>query len=566
MDQNGRKMILGLGGSDHDFCAAIVCDGELLVAIEDERINLIKHGQGAWHSEPCRLAVQYCLETVGVSLDEIDHIYANTALEARAFDWLSRPTTNISHHFAHAASSFLTSPYDEATLLVVDGAGSRLSATNGKEIRESVSMGYGNITIMELQPVLTGERNLAVCNWRYSLTNSLGHFYRAVTDAIGFGHMGAGKTMGLASFGDDALLGDMKNFVEVADDGSFSFDVYGGFYEWLTTMVQGSANGFMIRAQLASAAQSIFESTMLALAKRARAEQSSSVLCLSGGCALNTVANTKICAEAGFEEVFVPPACGDAGTAVGTALWGYKNEYDSGKMGNSRPRAQRVAFGGRRYSQEEIVKALDKFPVYWHKPSDVTEYMVDQLSAGKVFALFQGGSESGQRALGHRSIIADPSSSNMRDYINLHVKFRETFRPVAPVVPESLAEEYFDIFQPSPFMSFIGKVREEHRASLGAVTHVDGTARLQTVAKDFDEFLHSLLLAYGSNVRPPVLINTSFNIQGQPIVESPEDAIKAFCDTSIDLLYLDGFIAEKHTPWANRPFSSSINSMGMSQR
>lgn len=546
------QVILGIGGSDHDFCAALIVNGELAVAIEDERLNRIKHGRGEWHSIPCSPSIEYCLQDAGIDISRVNKIYSNKALERRAFDEITINTPLISHHLAHASCVYLDSPFKEAAILVIDGAGSRVNNCNSSEELEAVSIGYGNRESIVLEAHQTGKRHLATCNWKYFLTNSLGHFYRAVTFAIGFGERGAGKTMGLASYGSEHYVNDFLRFVDIDDQGKFTFDAYGGFYEWITAEINSAKNAFMVRANLARAAQHIYEEALCQIANQVFDNYQTDVLCLSGGCALNTVANAKIVQRTAFKEICVHPASADSGTAIGAALHGWHCDLGNPRVSTTIQKYKSIAFRGRKYSDNCIKKALNSFPVFYKYLNDDLLQIAIELSQGKIIGWWQGRSENGQRALGHRSILASPISQAIRDKINLEIKLRESFRPLAPMIIEEKYQEYFEMPSTSPFMTTVATVKEKYRTKLSGVTHVDGTARVQTINKTTNPVIHELLHLFSNITGYPILINTSFNVQGQPIIEKPEEALESFSSMQLDALYLDGYYVEKHTPWSTR--------------
>jgi carbamoyltransferase len=551
-----NEILIGLGGSDHDFCAALIINGRIVVAIEDERINRIKHGRDDWHSLPCLASLNYCLTAANLKLEDVSYIYSNKALERRTYDGITINRPLISHHLAHASSVFLDSPYQEAAILVVDGAGSRVKQTESSEELESASIGYGQNSEISLTPYSSGSRHLATCNWEYFLTNSLGHFYKSVTFAIGFGKKGAGKTMGLASYGNNSLVSEFLKYMNIDQHGKFNFNAYGGFYEWITAILNNAKNPFMIRANLARAAQVIFEDAICELAKATYEKYPTDVLCLSGGCGLNTVANAEILRRTQFKNICVHPASADSGTAIGAALYGWHCDLKNQRAPMSIQEYEKIAFRGKEYNDTEIKVALENSPFYYRDLAGDLSRIINDLSEGKVIGWWQGRSESGQRALSHRSIIAIPTSQAIRDRINLEIKNRESFRPLAPIVADHLYQEYFDIPEKSPFMTLVANVKEKYKFKLAGVTHIDGTARVQTLSKESNPIIFELLLKMEESIGVPILINTSFNVQGQPIIESPAEALESFANMKLDALYINGYYVEKHTPWANRELAS----------
>jgi carbamoyltransferase len=544
-----RGPVLGIGGSNHDFSAAIVRDGEIAVAIEDERVQRVKQARTEWHAHPARDSVAYCLEAIGLGLGDLIGVYCCDDLE-RPRAWLDWSTVRfVNHHSAHAAASFFASPHPRATLLVVDGHGSPLGeAQDGYQV-ETISAGWADGTAFTLEPLQTGVQQKTSSAWRYVADNSIGWFYEIVTMAIGFGDSGQGKTMGLAAYGEATLLGELRGFVEIGPDGRFAFDPYGGIDAWLADTMARRRDAMQVRADIAYAAQEIFVDAIVAAAREAHRRASSPVLCFGGGCALNTLANSRILETTPFEQVFVFPAAGDNGLSVGAAYYGA--HVDQGQ-----PRAEpapgwrgRAVYTGRRYAAEEVDAALARTSVVASRPSDLAQETACALAAGETVAVCRDGAEIGPRALGNRSMLALPSSARMRDHINLNIKQRESFRPLAPVVPAEHVATYFEGVEESPYMLLVARVAERFRSRLAAVTHVDGTARVQTVRAEDNPFLHRVLELIGETTGVPVLVNTSLNLRGQPIVETPGDAIDLFVRCPLDALVLGDRLVRKYSPW-----------------
>ena len=355
--------VLGIGGSNHDFSAAIVEDGELVVAIEDERVQRIRHGRHDWASRPASASVQYCLDSLSLRLDDIDLIVANDDLE-RPHTWLDWPSvTFLNHHTAHASASFLTSPARESTLLVVDGHGSALRETAADYIVETISIGWADPSAVSVQPLQVGSQRRTSSSWRYVGGNSIGAFYEIVTDAIGFGDEGQGKTMGLAGYGRDSLEARLREFVVIGEDGTFLFDPYDGIWDWLVTVIGRANNRFQVRADLAYAVQQVFGDAVIAAARAAYARHPSPVLSFGGGCSLNTIVNSRILGETDFEALYVFPGGGDQGLAVGCALYGYHWMLGQPRS-ESRPGWRgRCVYLGRTYCPREIEDAISSRPV-----------------------------------------------------------------------------------------------------------------------------------------------------------------------------------------------------------
>jgi carbamoyltransferase len=541
--------VLGIGGSSHDFGAAIVANGAIRVAIEDERIQRVKRGRAEWHSQPARDATAYCLEAAGVGLDDLGGIFCCADLE-RPTGWMDwSRVTWVNHHAAHAAASFFTSPHERSTLLVVDGRGGSVGESDSGWELETISTGWADGTEMTVEPYQTGMRKKTSGTWRYAMQNSIGWFYRVVTLAIGFGYAEQGKTMGLAAYGTPKYLNELAQFVVIPADGRFVFDPHGGIWDWLTETLSSSGNAVQVRADLAYAAQEVFVEAIVAAALAAHRQAPSDVLSFGGGCALNTAANTRILQGTPFKHLAVFPAAGDNGLSVGAALYGAHVLGGQPRRPASPGWRGRAVYLGREYSDEEIDASLAGAPVLASCPPNLEQEIARALVDGACVAVCRGRSEIGPRALGNRSLLALPGPSQMRDHVNLNVKGRESFRPLAPVVPIEHLATYFDGLAESPYMLLVANVREEFRERLGAVTHVDGTARVQTVRAEDNPFLHRLLGIVGELSGVPVLLNTSLNLPGKPIVETPTDALELFIERPIDALVLGDRLVHKYSPW-----------------
>ncbi|MEM6516563.1 MAG: carbamoyltransferase C-terminal domain-containing protein [Bacteroidota bacterium] len=542
--------ILGIGGSDHDFSAAIIKDGKLQIAVEDERLTRIKHASKKWDSSPTKPSIDYCFEKLQIDLSHIDGIYSNLHLVKRVDDLKLPNVKKISHHLSHAASSYFTSYFDTSSLVVIDGAGNRVQDDGNRQDLETISIGYANGNKLDLELTQTGNRFISTRAWLYKLTNSIGAFYNIITEAIGFSELADGKTMGLSSYGSDRLVHELKDFVAISRTGGFEYDPYGGIWDWLVNKISNSKNKFQIRADIARAGQEIFEEAVFSVLKFAHKRNPSENLSYSGGCALNSVANAKIPEKTPFENVHIFSAPSDSGTSVGAALYGYYCDMGFAWKKHKVEGLGKIAYTGRTYNEENILTALDKYPVHYRKLDKKSETIAKYIWQGKVIGWFQSGSEFGPRALGNRSILADPTKFWIRDHINLKVKKRETFRPFAPVVILNKAKKFFELNGPSPMMLNVVKVKPPYDDLLPAITHVDGTARIQTLDEMTNPPLYELIREFEKLSGFPILLNTSFNIQGEPIVETPENAIASFLETNIDILVLENYVVEKHTPWA----------------
>jgi carbamoyltransferase len=574
--------MLGLNAYHGDAAAALVVDGDLVAAAEEERFNRIKHCAGFPTA-----AARWCLEDAGLDIRDLDHVAVGRDPRANLRAKLHRVATNppglgyarararnavrvgrgnvrstlaltfgvherevraqlhaVEHHRAHAASAFLVSPFDEAAILSVDGFGDFASTLSARGTGNRI-----NVTGRVLYP------------------HSLGIFYTAVTQWLGFPHYGdEGKVMGLAPYGDpDRFLPVMRRIAAV--DGPafrlalqyFTHHSRGVEMTWDTrSPTIGRIFSNRLEEELgpartpgeeltsrhndvAAAVQARLEELILHLAGSLAGSTGSPNLCLAGGVALNAVANGRIRAETPFEELYVQPAAGDSGTAVGAAfhVW---HEI----LGAHGGHVMRHAYTGPAYDDEELAAALAGAEVEAERLDDDTLFplVAERIAAGDVVGWFQGRMELGPRALGNRSILADPRREDMKDVLNARVKNREPFRPFAPSVLASATGEWFDQGYPSPFMVLVYSVLPEKRDLVPAITHVDGTGRLQTVEEAENPRYHRLIAEFERQTGVPILLNTSFN-ESEPIVMSPGDALETFAKTRIDLLVLGNYIVRR---------------------
>jgi carbamoyltransferase len=513
----------------HNTGAAAVTEqhGVLKVAmLSEERLDRIKDSRAFPHH-----SAMACLRELGASSPHdassvvMDYIIRkdNWRLDqfkspCSTFNFLDElPASKlriINHHLAHAYSVFYSSPFPDAAVLIVDGRGSE---------RETQSLFHATDK---------GIRLIASTD-----TIGIGLLYSAITHAIGFGLLQEGKTMGLAPYGRQ----DPRRF----------FD-FGGRFDGIVTdyaafCVDGS---YAIKAPLPSLAtledkakaafeiQEECERAMLHLARFAKEKTGSDYLCLSGGVALNSVANYQVLNAGLFKDIFINPAASDTGIPLGCALYGY---YEAG----GRCRSEISPYVGPSYSAVQVEQAIAQFSGFNVVREKARERAVAMLAANRIVARFEGRSEMGPRALGHRSILMSPLRAENKDVLNARVKFREAFRPFAPAVLEERAAEFFAIDRPCPYMLLIPDVHPEKRDVIPAVTHVDGTARLQTVTRERNGAFYDVIAEFGRLTGVPVLLNTSFNVAGEPIVETPADSIKCFMGTDIDALLIDDVLLVK---------------------
>lgn len=558
--------ILGISCFYHDSSACLVQKGIPVAFAQEERFNRQKNTSVF----PLK-AINYCLQEGKISVSDIDYIafYEKPFLKfsrvifshIRSFpfsfpnflrtmphwleDRLIMPLVVkrelgydgkvifIKHHFSHAASSFLVSPFEEAVILTADGIGEWASMTAG--------MGKGNqITISrELQ-----------------FPDSLGLLYTAITTYLGFESLeGEGKVMGLAGYAPADYVDILKKTLFLKPDGSFSLDqrFYGFFNEGrrmyssrlVKLLGKERKKGAPLEERhkaIASSLQQLVEEIIIRMARSLYEEARIPNICLAGGVFLNCVANAKLLEETPFKNIFVQPAAGDAGGALGAAMAAHcsmlnqKRVYvmENGYLGPEFTHAQ---------IQRAVVTAGVRYTEYSDK--DLYPYVAQKILQNKVVGWFQGRMEIGPRALGNRSILGNPCTSRIKDLINDKVKHREPFRPFAPVVLQEKAAEYFDLSVPSPFMLLAPAVKKEMQARIPAVTHCDGTARVQTVTERSNPRLYLLIKVFESISGVPVLVNTSFNLRGEPVVCAPEDAVRSFQKSQMDYLVMGNTVVER---------------------
>jgi carbamoyltransferase len=543
---------LGLGGSDHEFSAALMRDWNILVAIEHERLSRRKHGYSLWYEDPVRQSIEYCLDAEGVSLIDIDTIVSSDLLPIRVRHNLRERSLQLyPHHLCHAASAYLMLPHaSRAGVIVYDGFGSIRGQSQddvNRNYRETFSFflfgpdGYKCFG----QTVGLGFNE---DDYQTSVTNSVGLLYELITSLLGYHPMDCGKTMGLSAHGMPRYLDVLEKFITYGDDISSCFTCATDDPALLATLdniLLGGGGGFAVKADLAASLQMIVNKALLNCERFFRGRDIN-FLCISGGCGLNTVANSFLVENTTLDvPIVIAPHCGDAGVAFG-ALWleqfhRFRRVPHLTFRGNATH--PDLARPGRLYTRDECRRAVQEFyPRLASDPSVISgSDVADIVARGEILAVFNGRSEIGPRALGGRSIIADPVSIVIREKINRRIKQREPYRPLAPIVLRSQYNEYFvGEANADPFMLKIARVRERCLREAPAVVHVDGTARVQVVPNDGDPFLVELLQAFHNQTGRAVLLNTSFNRKGEPIVESPFDAIDAFLSMGLDGLYIEG--------------------------
>jgi carbamoyltransferase len=565
--------ILGISAHYHDSAAALVIDGVPVCAVQEERLSRRKNDAAFPLS-----AIEWCLEHASVELEALDAVVfyerpmlkfdriLTCALRAFPRSWRSFPKAMqnslgekvwmrgfisshlgipgrkvlfTEHHQSHAAAAFLTSPTRRAAILTTDGVGEWATLAVGHGERHAG--GAASITLQR----------------EIRFPHSLGMLYSTFTAYLGFAvNEDEYKVMGLAGYGRPTMIDQVRKLIQRTPDGAFALDM--SYFEFHTTAERSYSQRFVETfgpprnsyepidletpegqrfADIAASVQRVLEETLVDIARALHRETGSPDLCLGGGVALNGVANARILAESGFERLFVPPAPGDAGCALGAALYADRIHF-----GNPDRDVPDHPFWGPQVDGSELARLAnqDSQPFEELDDSVVIEQTAADLADGRIVGWMDGALEFGPRALGNRSILAAPHTVEMRDRLNREIKYREDFRPFAPVVPAEVAGRYFELppggARLARFMSGVFPVRPEWRERLAAVTHVDGTARVQALGRDMAPRLHALLEAYGRRTGIPVLLNTSFNLAGEPIVNRAVEGYTTFRRCGIDVL------------------------------
>ena len=554
--------ILGINCFAHDTAAALLVEGEPAAFVEEERLNREKHTQAFPD-----LAIRFCLEKAGIDIDDVDMVafahragvdfrrgaadavrrlprsakrlaaqaYVDLRLAKKQQDFVRRwgyrgKVVNVGHHQSHAASAYFASGFDEAAVLTLDRGGDFLSTT--------LAQGRDH----KLSPIAE-VRN----------PDSLGEVYTALTWYLGF-HPNAdeGKVMGLAPYGRDRYVSEFRDFLRLTPDGLFRVNL-----EWFRYHLEGGwlAKRFLERygpprapeseltehhEDLAYAVQTITEEAGLHVARALHSVTGSRNLALAGGVALNSVMNARLLAETPFENLFIQPAAGDAGNALGAALFAWHQ-----LLGNPRAWQMKHAFYGPEPGEAAHRKALEASGLPFREIDDPCAEAARLLSESKIVGWFHGRAEVGPRALGARSILADPRKAEMKDIVNAEVKHREGFRPFAPSVLDEEGGEFFDRYSTNPFMLLVLPILEDKRDVIPAVTHVDGTGRLQSVVREGNADYYRLIEEFRRLTGVPVVLNTSFNLRGEPIVNLSEEALADYEKTGMDALIVGNYLLEK---------------------
>ena len=592
--------ILGISAYYHDSAAALVVDGEITAAAQEERFSRKKHDPGFPKN-----AIIYCLAEAGISLSEVDYVVfydkplvkferlleTYLAYAPRGFRsfvaampiWLKDklflkttlrrelsalgevkekdlpPLLFSEHHEAHAASAYYPSPFDKAAVLCLDGVGEWATTS-----------------------VWLGEGNKLTAQWEIDFPHSLGLLYSAFTYYTGFRvNSGEYKLMGLAPYGEPKYVDlILDHLIDLKPDGTFRLDV--SYFNYATGLTMtGSKLDKLFggpprkpesdltqkEMDIARSIQAVTEEVVLRLSRTVHKELGVDYLCMAGGVALNCVANGRILREGPFKDIWIQPAAGDAGGALGAALTVWHGYLEKPRQANNIDDSMRGSYLGRRYTNDEITAYLDSIDAPYSKLEDETlmPKLAEILDSEKVVGWFSGRMEFGPRALGGRSIIGDPRSPKMQSIMNLKIKYRESFRPFAPAVKAECVSDWFEIDRKSPYMLLVAPVKEDKRklmteeqeklfgieklniprSELPAVTHVDYSARIQTIHQETNPRFHDLISQFESRTGCPVLINTSFNVRGEPIVASPEDAYRCFMRTEMDYLVMENILLSK---------------------
>ncbi len=530
----------------HDGNVSMLLSDGKIISLAAERVDRIKHSGNS------KVVYNYLKERFPKE---------GFGTETDYFRDISSGADETGHHLYHASSAFFSSPFEKSAVLVIDGQGPE----RGKLASTTIWLGEEDRIELVESHFLTRNKFAA---------NSIGHFYTAIGAMAGMQQLyEEGKTMALAAYGRPSHIMDfIRKYVFVNSDGTYFIDsnfIYAimghtfgpRYYGWKRQTKKAreiwkeftNVRGLRLRKPFeevsqedmdtAYAGQIVLEEIVLGLAKRSKKITGATKLCLSGGVALNGLVNTKIANSGLFEEVYVFPASGDDGQSIGKLF------YEIHKRNLAVETRTQTAFYGPQYTKSEIETALKKskgrIQIIGKGDKFAVEEAAERLANGEVIARFVGGSEIGPRALGHRSILADPRSPSMRDYLNNSIKNREWYRPFAPLVIEEEAGNFFDLQFHSPFMLFMGKTLPQKKGEIPSAIHIDDSARVQTINPLHDSKLYALVKRFGEITGVPVLINTSFNRRNEPIVENPEDALDAFFSMNLDYLVLEDFLITK---------------------
>lgn len=552
------KVALGIHVG-HDRGACILKDGEVIATLSNERIDRIKYSQSLKIPfETIDILLQYC----HLNICDVNVIgLSGVAFEGmKMYDWYRTeffshyncpyiPFHLVSHHNAHAYSTYYSSGFDQSLVFVFDGGGDFLFS---RQEAETVYLGKkGGLSVIDRRLQNMAVRHMKdeintvfplMPEYVQNLEMSLARKYSQITRLLGFGFGQEGKTMGLASYGTSLL-----DFSDLEYNDLNYTVTYKDIIKDLFVMQQKEGKNFREyvfneRENIAATVQSFIEQMVLSLIVNYTRKYKIKNICLAGGLFLNCLTNHKILEKCELDSVFFLPSSGDDGQALGCAYYAYIQQF-----GEDFPFKIRLPYLGISYSDKEIKTALDDKGLKYTKYGDkeLAAILAEYISQNKIVAFHRGRTELGPRALCHRSILANPANPEMKDILNNRVKHREPFRPFAPAVIEEEQYQYFDLIQDSPYMLLATTVKPEYREKLASITHVDNTARVQSVSKKTEPFIHDFLLELKKKTGFPVVLNTSFNVAGQPIVESPADAIDTFLLNDMDVLVIGNFVVMK---------------------
>lgn len=576
-------IILGINAYHADASAALLIDGKLVAATEEERFTRTKH----WAGFPV-ISIAFCLKEAGITLSDVDYIAIGRDPKAKLFKkllfLLSAPMAafryaiqrfknakqvssieailstvdtscdiatlknkiiQVEHHRAHLASAFYPSPFEEAAVLSIDGAGDFTTTMLGRAKGSSLE-------VME----------------SIDFPHSLGVFYSAMTQLLGFPYYGDEyKIMGLAPYGNPIYVEALRDVIQIIPDGLFKLNLsyfqsphkgYVHYSEEQLPLVHTLFNEKMeerfgklrkkeealtqYHKDLAASVQRITEEVIFHVLRYVHKQTGLDKVCIAGGVAQNSVANGKITRNTPFKEVYIPSAGHDAGISMGAAYWVHHHQAQQ-----ARSETVMQACTGSQFTNEEIIAVCKELNVNYKQVEEATifDYVATRLAAGKVVGWFNGRAEFGPRALGGRSILADPRRDDAKELLNLKIKRRESFRPFAPSILKEQVSKWFELDEPVPFMEKVFPIRKEKQAQIPAVTHADGSGRLQTVDKTVSARYYKLIDAFYQQTQVPILLNTSFN-ENEPIVNAPEEAIRCYLRTDMDMLVMQNIILERN--------------------
>ena len=594
-------LILGISAYYHDSAACIIKNEKILAAVQEERFTRIKHDANF----PTN-SIKFCINEAGIKLNEVDYIvfyekpflkferiletylyFAPKGFKSfskslpvwikeklfqkkmimnelnvicnKKIDWTNKLLFN-EHHLSHAASAFFPSPFEKALILTIDGVGEWTTCSVG-----------------------VGKHNKISVLKEIKFPHSIGLLYSAFTYFLGFKvNSGEYKVMGLAPYGKPKYTDIIKNnLIDILEDGSFKLNMK--YFDYCTNLKMTNKKFDALFGQvprkseskltqkdmdIAASIQKIIEEIVIKIVKNIKSENNIENLCLSGGVALNCVSNSKILKENLFNNIWIQPASGDAGGALGAAMSVYYLMKNNNRNIVSNQDKMQGSLLGPKFGNEDIVNQLNSLEANYTEINndEIIDIVAKYLFEGKAVGWMNGRSEFGPRSLGNRSILANPLIPDMQKNLNLKVKFRESFRPFAPSILKEFKDEWFELKQDSPYMLLVGDVKKEKlielnetqknisgieklkiiRSKIPAVTHIDNTARIQTVDKNINPNFHKLITSFYKLSKCPILVNTSFNIRGEPIVSSPKDAYRCFMGTNLDVLVIENYLLLKH--------------------